>query len=89
MSERIINIDKQGQCPFDDNMTITSRFDTTFRDSNGEETQAFGLSGNLCSDCNNIFVDPEVIKIVRNDENSKCVFAIENDLAYRERLETE
>lgn len=72
------------QCPRCSRRLIDSRFDTTFRMSDGSERLCFAIPAALCSDCHQLYLDPDVIDLL-DIPDGRCVFAIESDLVLRER----
>ena len=73
------------QCPECDRRLINSRFDTTFRMSDGTERLCFGIPAALCEDCHQLYIDPELIELL--DVNAgRCVFAIESDRVLQEEV---
>lgn len=66
-------------CPQCNRRLITSRFDATFRLPDGDEKLAFGLPASLCEDCQQLYLDPDLMDML-NVPSGRCVFAIESDL---------
>jgi hypothetical protein len=48
------------------------------------ERLCFAIPAALCSDCHQLYLDPEMIEIL-NIPDGRCVFAIESDSVMRER----
>ena len=72
------------RCPACDRRLITTRFDTTFRMADRSERLCFGISGGLCEDCHQLYIDPDLIDLLELREG-RCVFAIESDLVVQEQ----
>jgi len=73
-------------CPRCDKPMFLSRFDATFKKRNArEERQVFGLIAALCNLCRELYIDPELLTLL-NLEEFKCTFAIEQDAAWRARV---
>jgi hypothetical protein len=71
-------------CPQCNVRLVNSRFDTTFRMPDGSERLCFAVPAALCSDCHQLYLDPDVIDLL-DIPDGRCVFAIESDLVLRER----
>jgi hypothetical protein len=63
---------------------VSSRFDTTFRLPDRSERFCFGLSGGLCEDCHQLYIDPELVELLDLGQG-RCVFAIESDKVLQEK----
>ncbi len=72
------------RCPGCSRRLIITRFDTTFRLSDGSERLCFGIPGGLCEDCHQLYIDPELIGLLELGEG-RCVFAIESDAVVQEQ----
>ena len=66
------------QCPECDRRLINSRFDTSFRMSDGNERLCFGIPASLCQGCHQLYIDPDLIGLL-DVGDGRCVFAIESD----------
>ena len=44
----------------------------------------FGIPGGLCSDCNQLYIDPDLIELL-DLGSGRCTFAIESDLVLQEQ----
>ena len=66
------------RCPQCSRQLINTRFDTTFRLTDGVERLCFGIPGGLCEDCHQLYIDPELIELL-DLSSGRCVFAIESD----------
>jgi hypothetical protein len=44
--------------------SVNSRFDATFRLSDGDERLCFGLPAGLCEDCQQLYIDPDLIDML-------------------------
>ncbi len=66
------------RCPQCDRRLINSRFDTTFRLADRSERLCFGIPAALCEDCHQLYIDPELIEMLKVG-SGRCVFAIESD----------
>jgi hypothetical protein len=75
---------RQDRCPECGAALHESRFDTTFRLDDGSERLCFSLPGGLCTDCNQLFADPDDIERL-GLRRGRCVFAIESDTILMER----
>jgi hypothetical protein len=69
----------QDRCPACGLSLIVSRFDATFRTRHGAERLSFGIPGGLCLECNQLFVDPDLIDTLDLGD-ARCLFAIESDV---------
>ncbi|MEP7159111.1 MAG: hypothetical protein ABI797_06765 [Chloroflexota bacterium] len=65
-------------CPVCSRSLISSRFDTTFRLSDGDERFFFGIPASLCEKCQQLYLDPELIELLEVPD-ARCTFAIETD----------
>jgi len=72
------------RCPACHRNLIGSRYDTTFRLPDGSERLCFGIPGGLCADCNQLYIDPDLIELLDLGPG-RCTFAIESDLVLQER----
>jgi hypothetical protein len=63
---------------------VVTRFDTTFRMDDRSERLCFGVPGGLCSECQQLYIDPDLIDLL-DLTGGRCVFAIESDLVLQER----
>ena len=72
------------RCPHCNRNLIVTRFDTTFRMGDRSERLCFGVPGGLCSDCHQLYIDPDLIDLL-DLSDGRCVFAIESDLVVQER----
>ncbi len=72
------------RCPECGRRLINTRFDTTFRLTDRTERLCFGIPGGLCHDCNQLYIDPDLIELL-DLTDGRCVFAIESDLVLQER----
>ncbi len=72
------------RCPQCSRQLINTRFDTTFRLTDGVERLCFGIPGGLCEDCHQLYIDPDLIELL-DLGNAHCVFAIESDLVVQEQ----
>lgn len=70
-------------CPHCTRRLVNSRFDATFRMADGDERLCFGLPAALCEDCQQLYVDPDLIDLL-DVPSGRCVFAIESDMVLRE-----
>ena len=52
------------RCPACSRLLISTRFDTTFRMPDQSERLCFGIPGGLCSDCNQLYIDPDLIELL-------------------------
>lgn len=66
------------KCPQCARRLVNSRFDATFRMSDGEERLCFALPAGLCEDCQQLYIDPDLIDML-DLPKGRCVFAIETD----------
>lgn len=71
------------RCPQCQRSLINSHFDTTFRLADETERLCFSVPGSLCEDCQQLYIDPELIDTL-DVRAGRCVFAIESDLVLRE-----
>ena len=71
------------RCPGCSRRLIITRLDTTFRLYERNERLCFGISGGLCEDCHQLYIDPELIELFGLGD-ARCVFAIESDLVMQE-----
>lgn len=71
-------------CPECGETLHVSRFDTVFRMPDGAERLCFGLDGSLCGRCRQLYLAPELIGRL-DVTDGRCTFAIESDVAVRER----
>lgn len=65
-------------CPVCSRSLISSRFDTTFRLSAGDERYFFGIPASLCEKCQQLYLDPDLIELL-DIPDGRCTFAIETD----------
>ena len=65
-------------CPVCSRSLISSRFDTTFRLADGDERYFFALPASLCEQCQQLYLDPDLIDLLAVPEG-RCTFAIETD----------
>jgi len=65
-------------CPICTRGLISSRFDATFRLSDGSERFFFALPASLCELCQQLYLDPDLIELLSIPEG-RCTFAIETD----------
>lgn len=72
------------QCPQCSRHLVDSRFDTTFRMPDGTERLCFAIPAALCSDCHQLYLDPDIIELL-DIPDGRCVFAIETDVMLRQR----
>ena len=72
------------RCPECGHHLINTRFDTTFRLTDRTERLCFGIPGGLCEDCNQLYIDPDLIELLDLGDG-RCVFAIESDLVLQDR----
>jgi hypothetical protein len=72
------------RCPACSRLLISTRFDTTFRMPNQTERLCFGIPGGLCSDCNQLYLDPDLIEML-DLGTGRCTFAIETDIVLQEQ----
>jgi hypothetical protein len=72
------------RCPQCSRQLLNSKFDTAFRMPDASERLCFAIPAALCSDCHQLYLDPEMIEIL-NIPDGRCVFAIESDSVMRER----
>jgi hypothetical protein len=72
------------RCPQCRRSLVSSRFDTTFRMPDASERLCFGVPAALCSDCHQLYLDPELIELL-DIPDGRCVFAIESDTVLQER----
>ena len=72
------------RCPACARRLITTRFDTTFRMPDQTERLCFGIPGGLCEDCNQLYIDPDLIELL-DVAAGRCTFAIESDLVLQEQ----
>jgi hypothetical protein len=71
-------------CPQCERQLVNSRFDTTFRLPDGEERLCFAIPAALCSDCHQLYLDPDLLEVL-DIPDGRCVFAIESDGVVQER----
>ncbi len=74
----------QDRCPVCSAMLVASRFDTVFRMPDESEELRFDLPASLCTECRQLYLAPELLEIL-DVTDGRCTFAIESDLALRER----
>lgn len=72
------------RCPECTRRLVVSRFDATFRQADDSERQCFAIPGGLCEDCHQLYIDPELIDVLRL-AHARCTFAIESDLVLQEQ----
>ena len=72
------------RCPGCTRRLITTRFVTTFRMPDRSERLCFGVPGGLCQDCQQLYIDPDLIELLDLGDG-RCVFAIESDLVVQEQ----
>lgn len=72
------------RCPACSRLLISTRFDTTFRMPDQTERLCFGIPGGLCSDCHQLYIDPDLIELL-DLGTGRCTFAIESDLVLQEQ----
>ena len=72
------------RCPACTRLLISTRFDATFRLPDQSERLCFGIPGGLCSDCHQLYIDPDLIQLL-DLGTGRCTFAIESDLVLQER----
>jgi hypothetical protein len=72
------------RCPGCNRLLIVTRFDTTFRLPDRTERLCFGIPGGLCTECHQLFIDPDLIDLL-DLADCRCVFAIESDVVIQER----
>lgn len=72
------------RCPQCNRQLLNSRFDTAFRMPDASERLCFGIPAALCSDCHQLYLDPEMIQLLEIPRG-RCIFAIETDLVLQER----
>ncbi len=65
-------------CPVCSRSLISSRFDTTFRLTDGRERFFFALPASLCEMCQQLYLDPDLIELL-DVPDGRCTFAIETD----------
>jgi hypothetical protein len=65
-------------CPVCSRSLISSRFDTTFRMTDGDERYFFGIPASLCEKCQQLYLDPDLIELLEVPD-ARCTFAIETD----------
>jgi hypothetical protein len=75
---------RRDRCPGCGRPLINSRFDTTFRLSDGAERLCFGVPGGMCEDCHQLYIDPELVQLL-DLAAGRCVFAIESDRVVMEQ----
>ena len=68
----------QDRCPECGHPLYESRFDTTFRLTDGTERICLDLAGGLCQACTQLYVDPDVVDLL-DLRRGRCIFAIESD----------
>jgi hypothetical protein len=69
-------------CPQCHRLLVNSHFDATFRLSGGDERLCFGIPAALCEDCQQLYVDPDLIELL-DVPSGRCTFAIESDAVLR------
>ena len=69
---------RRDDCPQCSRTLVRSRFDTTFRLTDGDERLCFGIPGALCERCHKLYIEPELIELL-DLGSGRCVFAIESD----------
>jgi len=74
----------QDRCPACGRRLISSRFDATFRMLDDTERLAFAIPGELCGECSQLYIDPDLIELL-DLPDGRCTFAIESDLVLQER----
>ncbi len=74
-------------CPGCTKRLVESRFDATFRLPDRTERLCFGVAAALCTDCQQLYIDPELI-VQLDVRDGRCVFAIESDSVLQERAAT-
>lgn len=70
-------------CPSCTRVLINSYFDAAFRMPGGDERLCFGLPAGLCMECQQLYIDPDLIELL-DVPTGRCTFAIESDLVLRE-----
>src|SRR4026207_2393458 len=60
-------------------LLISTRFDATFRLPDQSERLCFGIPGGLCTDCHQLYIDPDLIQLL-DLSTGRCTFAIESDV---------
>lgn len=65
-----------------------SRFDTTFRLPDHSEKFFFMLPGHLCRNCQQLYLDPDLINLLSLPDGANCTFAIESDIVQIESDES-
>ncbi|HVM29797.1 MAG TPA: hypothetical protein VM305_03390 [Candidatus Limnocylindrales bacterium] len=70
-------------CPQCGRRLINSRFDATFRLDDGEERHCFAMPAGLCEDCQQLYLDPDLIEML-DLPRGRCVFAIESDMVLQD-----
>jgi hypothetical protein len=66
------------RCPKCHSALLVSRFDATFRLTDGNEKHCFSLPGCMCRECGQLFLEPALIDEL-NVSAGRCTFAIESD----------
>ena len=72
------------RCPACTKLLVSTRFDATFRMPDQSERLCFGIPGGLCSDCHQLYIDPDLIELLDLGAG-RCTFAIETDIVLQER----
>lgn len=72
------------RCPQCSRQLLNSKFDTAFRMPDASERLCFAIPAALCSDCHQLYLDPEMIEILDIPEG-RCIFAIESDVVIQQR----
>lgn len=72
-------------CPVCGEELFASRFDAVFRMQDASERLAFALPAALCTGCRQLYVEPAQIER-HGLPDGRCIFAIESDVALRERI---
>jgi hypothetical protein len=75
------------RCPQCSRQLLNSKFDTAFRMPDASERLCFAIPAALCSDCHQLYLDPEMIEIL-DIPNGRCTFAIESDTVIQQRAAT-
>lgn len=73
------------RCPHCARQLVITRFDATFRLTDATERLCFGIPGGLCDECQQLFIDPELVELL-GLSSGHCVFAIESDLVLQEQM---
>ncbi len=69
-------------CPQCRRRLVNSRFDASFRLPDATERLCFGIPAALCEDCQQLYVDPDLIELLEVPRG-RCTFAIESDIVLR------